>query len=178
MHGGKAAAAAFDPAKRYCFGFVHHGLYPLGAGYLPFLPSFRAACPVWPVTLSASICVTAPLLRDIVLWLGVRVVSRRTFVHTLRERKAVLICPGGQAEMCLTNRLHRHKEFTIYAGHKVGQGQGRAGAGQGWAGLGRAGLGWAGLFWAGLGWAGQLPSFPAAGGAAVDWRGYEAEGTG
>ena len=91
---------------------------PAGAGYLPLLPSFRRLVPVRPVTLTASVTVTVPLLRDIVLWLGVRVVSRRTFEHTLRERRAVLICPGGQAEMCLTQRLHRHKQFTVYSGHK------------------------------------------------------------
>lgn len=27
---GKDAAAAFDSQRRYVFGFVHHGLYPLG----------------------------------------------------------------------------------------------------------------------------------------------------
>lgn len=43
---------------------------------------------------------------------------RRTFEHTLQERGAVLICPGGQAEMCLTNQLHRHKEFSVYSRHK------------------------------------------------------------
>ncbi|KAL4452259.1 hypothetical protein ABPG75_007921 [Micractinium tetrahymenae] len=118
LHGGEAAAELFDPQKKYVFGLHHHGLYPLGAGYLPFLPSFRRLLPVRPVTLTASVCVIVPLLRDIVLWLGVRIVSRRTFEHTLEERRAVLICPGGQAEMCLTNRLHRHKEFTVFAGHK------------------------------------------------------------
>jgi hypothetical protein len=30
LHGGKQAAAQFDPNQRYVFGFVHHGLYPLG----------------------------------------------------------------------------------------------------------------------------------------------------
>lgn len=49
---------------------------------------------------------------------------RRTFEHTLQERSAVLICPGGQAEMCLTNRLHRHKEFSVYSRHKGAQSRG------------------------------------------------------
>lgn len=161
LDGGKDTAQQFDPQRRYVFGFVHHGLYPLGeagrqkpgwvagwrrlerlrclppalrrslhaapcslptpgagAGYIPLMPSFRRLVPVRPVTLTASVCVAVPLLRDIVLWLGARIVSRRTFEHTLRERRAVLICPGGQAEMCLTNRLHRHKEYTVYTGHK------------------------------------------------------------
>ena len=98
---------------------------------MPFMPSFRALLPpgLRPVPLTASVCTTVPLLRDIVMWLGARVVSRRTFEHTLRERGAVLVCPGGQAEMCLTNRLHRHKEYTVFAGHKGGCGGGGGGCG-------------------------------------------------
>lgn len=122
LDGGKAAAEAFDPKQRYIFGFIHHGLYPLGegdswvpfmqlpgsqmsapqaqhslvvwasippsflplpphphppgAGYLPLLASFKRLLPVRPVTLTASVCVAVPLLRDIVLWLGIRIVSR------------------------------------------------------------------------------------------------------
>lgn len=49
---------------------------PAGAGYLPLLASFKRLLPVRPVTLTASVCVTVPLLRDIVLWLGIRIVSR------------------------------------------------------------------------------------------------------
>ncbi len=41
----------------------------------------------------------------------------------------MLICPGGQAEMCLTNRLHRHKEFSVYSRHK---GAGCCGAAMRW----------------------------------------------
>lgn len=47
-----------------------------GAGYLPLLESFQRLLPVRPVTLTASVCVMVPLLRDIVLWLGIRIVSR------------------------------------------------------------------------------------------------------
>lgn len=66
-----------------------------GAGYLPLLPAFRRLVSVRPTVLTASVCVIVPLLRDIVLWLGVRIVSRRTFEHTLAQRGAVLICPGA-----------------------------------------------------------------------------------
>lgn len=27
-----APVEAFDPSKKFVFGYVHHGLYPLGAG--------------------------------------------------------------------------------------------------------------------------------------------------
>jgi 2-acylglycerol O-acyltransferase 2 len=108
---------ASDRRQHQTFILLPRVLLP-GAGYLPLLPSFRNQVPVRPTPLTASVCVVVPLLRDICLWLGARVVSRRTFEHTLRERRAVLICPGGQAEMCLTNRLHRNKEYTVYAGHR------------------------------------------------------------
>ena len=44
-----------DPGRRYIFGFHPHGLYPTGAGWLPLLPGFHAACPgIQPITLTAS----------------------------------------------------------------------------------------------------------------------------
>ena len=50
--------------------------------------------------------------------------SRRTFLRALRERGAVLVCPGGQAEMCHTHRMERRAgaggapELVIHARHK------------------------------------------------------------
>ena len=75
-----------------------HGLYPIYAGLLPLTPAFRRALPprVRSVTLVASICMLPPVLRDIMQWLGGRVVARRTFVQSLRERHAVVVVPGGQ----------------------------------------------------------------------------------
>ena len=93
-----------------------------GAGYVQHTPAWRAALPgVRPVTLTASICFLVPLLRDLISWMGVRVVHRRTFVAALRQRRAVLVCPGGQAELCLTHRLHSAaREYSVYRGHKGG----------------------------------------------------------
>lgn len=87
---------------------------------MPLTPSFHKLLPrgLRPVTLTASAVFIAPLLRDILSWLGLRVVSRRTFVHALRERGAVVVVPGGQAELVYSHRLRTQREFVLYTGHK------------------------------------------------------------
>jgi hypothetical protein len=62
--------------RRYIFGFQPHGFYPTGAGFLPWMPSFRSLFPgVNPVTLVASILYIPPFIRDISCWAGFRQVS-------------------------------------------------------------------------------------------------------
>ena len=90
-----------------------------GAPYLPLLPGFRALFPgLAPVPLVASVCFHAPLVRDLVSWCGVRQVARRTFLTALAERHAVVLVPGGQAELVHTWRLFRRRELVIYTRHK------------------------------------------------------------
>ncbi|GAX74485.1 hypothetical protein CEUSTIGMA_g1934.t1 [Chlamydomonas eustigma] len=112
-----------DPSRRYIFGFHPHGLYPTGAGLLPLSPTFKTAFhpEVCPVTLTASIVYWVPAMRDILMWAGMRQVNRSTFITALKECGSVLVCPGGQAELIYTHRLHMDKserELVIYAGHK------------------------------------------------------------
>lgn len=90
----------FDASQKYIFCYVPHGLYPLGAAYLPATPSFRRLLPrVRPVTLTASIIFSLPFLRDILLWMGARVVSKDVIIRCLRDRGSVMLVPGGQAEL-------------------------------------------------------------------------------
>lgn len=111
--------AHFDKDQRYVFGYVPHGLYPLGAAYLPLLPAWRRLMPgICPPTLCASIVFVLPVLRDLLQWLGLRVVSKQTFIRTLEQRNSLIVVPGGQAELVLTSRLKSHREAAIYAGHK------------------------------------------------------------
>ncbi|GAB4819039.1 hypothetical protein N2152v2_006085 [Parachlorella kessleri] len=116
----REAKEPFDPMKRYIFGYIHHGLYPLGAGFVHVTPSFRRLFPGLRVnTLGASVISVVLIIRDIGQWLGVRVVKRRTFVATLREGRSVMLIPGGQAEMVLTYRMFRENpEYAIYTRHK------------------------------------------------------------
>ena len=96
-----APGAKFDREKRYVFGYAPHGLFPIGAAYLPCTPAFKKVVnhAVDPSTLTASVVFQLPFLRDLLLWTGCRVVSRSTFVKVLRERGSVMLVPGGQAEL-------------------------------------------------------------------------------
>ena len=38
-------------------------------------------------------------MRDVAMWAGARNVSRNVFLKSLREQGAVVLCPGGQAEL-------------------------------------------------------------------------------
>lgn len=120
--------ATFHPDQSYVFGYLPHGLYPLGAAYLPILPSFRKLFPdIKPATLSASIVFQLPVLRDLLLWTGLREVTRSTFKRTLRERKSLILVPGGQAELVETHKFPRQSwlkasstsgHCAFYSGHK------------------------------------------------------------
>ncbi len=96
-----APGAEFDREKRYVFGYAPHGLFPIGAAYLPCTPAFKKIVnnAVDPCILTASVVFQLPFLRDLLLWVGARVVNRSTFVKSLRERGSVILVPGGQAEL-------------------------------------------------------------------------------
>lgn len=108
--------------QRYMFGFQPHGLYPTGAGFLPWMPSFtRWFNGLKPITLTASVIFFPPFIRDIACWAGFRQVSKHTFLATLKERGAVLFCPGGQAEMVHAWRAFRpgdKRELVLHTRHR------------------------------------------------------------
>lgn len=94
------------------FGYHPHGLYPLGAGFLPYLRTFQKLFPDGrrPVTLTANAMFYPPLLRDVMGWAGARRVSRRTLEKALCENGSVLLVPGGQQELVYTYRAHRDRD--------------------------------------------------------------------
>ena len=124
-------ASMFSAEEKYVFCYAPHGLYPLGAAYLPITPSFKSILPgIKPATLSASIVFQIPIMRDLLLWTGLRVVSRSTFARTLRTRRSVIVVPGGQAELIHVHKLRKNSgkingdldkepgECVFYSGHK------------------------------------------------------------
>lgn len=83
------------------FGYHPHSLIPAGAVWFWMLPAFAEKYRnVKPVTLAASALFKAPFVREMAAWLGVRSVSREVFQSSLRADGAVVVCPGGQGEMC------------------------------------------------------------------------------
>jgi hypothetical protein len=78
--------------RRYIFGFQPHGLYPTGAGFLPWMPSFKQHFPgVNPVTLTATVIFFPPFIRDICCWAGFRQVGR---FHALSCASCLKKCPS------------------------------------------------------------------------------------
>ncbi|DBB16381.1 hypothetical protein WJX82_004098 [Trebouxia sp. C0006] len=109
----------FDPQDKFIFGYAPHGLFPIGAGFLPYIPTWGKLLPgIVPATLVASILFFTPLVRDLVSWCGLRQVSRRTFVCALQDKGSVMLVPGGQAELVHTWRIKRRQEYVVYSGHK------------------------------------------------------------
>jgi hypothetical protein len=117
-----APGAKFHKEKRYVFGYAPHGLFPIGAAYLPCTPAFKKIVKnaVDPCTLTASVVFQLPFLRDLLLWCGARVVNRATFVKSLRERGSVMMVPGGQAELVEAYQAARKKDpaLVVCSRHK------------------------------------------------------------
>ena len=67
-----------------------------------------------------------------------RQVSRSTFLCALRERGSVVLCPGGQAEMCHTHRMFPRPAAAAAAAAAARGGKGAAGGGGGGGGGGGA----------------------------------------
>lgn len=111
---------SFDPAVKYMFGYCPHGLFPIGLGYLPLMPGWKALLPgIRPAPLTASVVFQTPLIRDLVCWAGFRQVSRSSFVKALRLRRSVLFVPGGQAELVHTHRASAvRQEWVVCTHHK------------------------------------------------------------
>ncbi|KAL3152102.1 hypothetical protein ABBQ32_001207 [Trebouxia sp. C0010 RCD-2024] len=51
----------FDPEDKYIFGYAPHGLFPIGAGFLPYIPAWGQLLPgIVPATLVASVLFFTP----------------------------------------------------------------------------------------------------------------------
>ena len=90
----------FDPQTPHVIGFHPHGMYPVSASWLALTESWRRMFPnINPITLGATAMFRAPLVREPLMWAGVREVSRSSFRNALKTNKSVLLCPGGQQEL-------------------------------------------------------------------------------
>ena len=120
-----------EEGKKYIFAYHPHALYPLGVVCYHLMPQFQKRFgSIRPVTLVASVIFRLPIIRDLACLAGVREVTAKTFRNALRDRGAVTLVPGGQAELCVAPRAHsetdaeivlntRHKGF-IKIAHEYG----------------------------------------------------------
>ena len=109
--------------EKYVFAYHPHALYPLGVVTFHLLPQFAKQlryASVRPVTLVASVIFRLPFMRDLACLAGCREVTSRSFRRALRERGAVALVPGGQAELCVAPRAHSeaNPEIVLNTRHK------------------------------------------------------------
>ncbi|QDZ18478.1 diacylglycerol acyltransferase [Chloropicon primus] len=114
---GKAGGAG---EEKYIFAYHPHALYPLGLVTFHLLPHFARYFSVRPVTLVASVIFRLPFMRDLACLGGLREVTSTSFRRALRERNAVALVPGGQAEICVAPRAHSvtNPEIVLNTRHK------------------------------------------------------------
>ena len=107
--GTSPGASGMKGVRRLVFGYHPHGMMPAAACWFHLTPQFAALFPSVPspVTLGASVIFRVPILRDVVMWSGARAVTRAVFQAALRERGAVVLCPGGQAELVVGTVQYR-----------------------------------------------------------------------
>eukprot|EP00899_Mesostigma_viride_P018544 jgi/Mesvir1/26691/Mv20470-RA.2 len=96
-----------------------HGLYPVTLGWFHMTTAWRRRLPgISPVALAASVIFYVPFLRDLFMWSGARDVSRHAFRAALKERNAVVLCPGGQKELIEFSRNGPNAaKISVYARH-------------------------------------------------------------
>jgi hypothetical protein len=84
----------------YIFGFHPHGVYPMTCFWATRGTQFQKSYPGLNIDVcGASIMFHAPLLREIVMWAGGREVSGTAIRMALKQKRSVMLVPGGQREM-------------------------------------------------------------------------------
>ena len=106
-----------DPKETYVMGFHPHGILPLTCMWIQFTSQWQVLLPdIFACPLSASVVHHVPIIRDILQWLGVREVSRKSFENALRSGQSVVLVPGGQAEMIESQS--GIKQMRLYTRHR------------------------------------------------------------
>ncbi|KAF1332114.1 Diacylglycerol o-acyltransferase 2, partial [Globisporangium splendens] len=109
--------APLNPSEHYVMAFHPHGIMPTTAMWLLFTERWRELFPgVHPHLLTASVLHQIPLSRDIMQILGSLEVTRQAFTNALREKRSVMLVPGGQAEML--EQRSQQKQVRVYTKHK------------------------------------------------------------
>ncbi|PNW85796.1 hypothetical protein CHLRE_03g205050v5 [Chlamydomonas reinhardtii] len=92
---------AFRTDRGYLFGFCPHSALPIA---LPI--AFATTSPLLPKELrgrthglASSVCFSAPIVRQLYWWLGVRPATRQSISGLLRARKVAVLVPGGVQEV-------------------------------------------------------------------------------
>eukprot|EP00040_Diaphanoeca_grandis_P018372 m.96622 g.96622 ORF g.96622 m.96622 type:complete len:787 (-) comp26910_c0_seq4:447-2807(-) len=106
-----------NPKHKHIFGFHPHGIIPMTIAWGPFTSKWKKVLPgIKPSLLVASIIHYVPILRDVAQWYRSCEVSRAGFHTALHNHKAIILVPGGQAEMIMSRS--QQDKVSVYAAHK------------------------------------------------------------
>mmetsp|Transcript_27429 Transcript_27429/g.72036 ORF Transcript_27429/g.72036 Transcript_27429/m.72036 type:complete len:831 (+) Transcript_27429:69-2561(+) len=110
-------AKSLDPKHRYIMGFHPHGIVPVTSSWLTLTRQWAAAFPgIQPALLVSSVIHFVPVFRDLAQLMGSYEVSRVGFETALDNEGAVMLVPGGQAEMLSARSAQ--PEVVINTSHK------------------------------------------------------------
>eukprot|EP01064_Diplonema_japonicum_P026903 TRINITY_DN3850_c0_g2_i1.p1 TRINITY_DN3850_c0_g2~~TRINITY_DN3850_c0_g2_i1.p1 ORF type:complete len:1333 (+),score=253.11 TRINITY_DN3850_c0_g2_i1:41-4039(+) len=98
------------------FGFHPHGIYPFTCVYGCLHSEWQEKVGITPSVHAASVIFGPPMMRELVMMLGGRDVSRRALDLQLKQGGAALLVPGGQAEMRESSSSSPH--MTLVRKHK------------------------------------------------------------
>lgn len=102
-----------DAEKIYVFGFHPHGVLPVSLFWLRNSEEWKTLFPQHAFhILTASTLHLLPIMRDLLQWKGGREVSRECFQTVLRDKKNVLVVPGGQTELLLSHSHQKEVQIT------------------------------------------------------------------
>ena len=103
-----------DPQDLYVFGYHPHGIIPVSLFWLRNSLDWDNLFPgVTFYTLTASSLHLVPIMRDLLQWRGGREVSLPSFLNSLRNKCNVLVVPGGQTELMLSEPCHKVVRLSI-----------------------------------------------------------------
>lgn len=108
-----------DPTNQFIFGFHPHGVFPATAMYAPHTAQWQQELgsnpTTYPVGHAATVLMNSPLVRDFVMGLGARVVTRAGIEASLDDGHSPIIVAGGQSELMITS--HSHTELHLVTHH-------------------------------------------------------------
>jgi hypothetical protein len=108
-----------DPKNQFIFGFHPHGVFPATAMYGPHTEAWKRELgwnpTSYPVGHAATVLLNGPLVRDFVMALGARVVTRAGIDASIEDGHSPVIVTGGQSELIITR--HSHSEMHIVTHH-------------------------------------------------------------
>eukprot|EP00008_Paramoeba_atlantica_P000929 CAMPEP_0201502802 /NCGR_PEP_ID=MMETSP0151_2-20130828/84329_1 /ASSEMBLY_ACC=CAM_ASM_000257 /TAXON_ID=200890 /ORGANISM="Paramoeba atlantica, Strain 621/1 / CCAP 1560/9" /LENGTH=842 /DNA_ID=CAMNT_0047896425 /DNA_START=1223 /DNA_END=3751 /DNA_ORIENTATION=- len=106
--------------RQYMFGYHPHGVLAFTCAWIPLSSAWRRILPHSVIRFGASIMFQVPLLRDIVMAIGARVVTKEAILGALHEKNrtvSTMLVPGGQAEMI---ESHSSDTELIVKNHHLG----------------------------------------------------------